>query len=216
MTAQKKRQLLGKDAYGMRLSGTSATSCVYLSKFGANITKATGTIIGSQLVTCASTAPTFTNGQTGQVDIRTTSKFFVRCDADGVFFGDRGIDTNTIITGRNYFSGVKPSWQKEVYAKYSAISPKSMSRPIAKIVSIVKTGTTTATVTTDAPHGLLTTSYVTIKGVRDQTNFPNLTTATVVASTPTTTTFTIVIGGAVTATSYGGSVILANAQIDQP
>jgi hypothetical protein len=78
-----------------------------------------------------------------------------------------------------------------------------MSRPIAKIVSIVKTGTTTATVTTDVPHGLLTTSYVTIKGVRDQTNFPNLTTATVVASTPTTTTFTIVIGGAVTATSYG-------------
>lgn len=99
--------------------------------------------------------------------------------------------------------------------KFSAVSPKSMSRPIAKIVSIVKTGTTTATVTTDVPHGLTTTSYVTIKGVRDQTNFPNLTTATVIAS-PTTNTFTIVIGGAVTATSYGGAVILTNGQIDQP
>lgn len=68
-----------------------------------------------------------------------------------------------------------------------------MSRPIAKIVSITKTASTSATVTTDTPHGLTTTNYVTIKGVRDQTNFPNLTTATIVASTPTTTTFTIVI-----------------------
>ena len=48
----------------MRFSGTSATSCVYLSKFGANITKATGTLVGSQLVTCASTAPVFTSGAT--------------------------------------------------------------------------------------------------------------------------------------------------------
>lgn len=80
-----------------------------------------------------------------------------------------------------------------MYAKYNAISPKSVTRPIAKIVSITKTASTTATVTTDVPHGLLTTNYVTIKGVRDQTNFPNLTTSTVVASTPTTTTFTIVI-----------------------
>lgn len=85
-----------------------------------------------------------------------------------------------------------------------------MTRPIAKIVSAVKTGTTTATITTDIPHGLTTTNYVTIKGIRDTTNFPALTTPTVVASTPTSTTFTIVIGGAVTATSYGGSVIMAN------
>ena len=77
--------------------------------------------------------------------------------------------------------------------KFSAVSPKSLSRPIAKIVSITKTASTSATVTTDTPHGLTTTNYVTIKGVRDQTNFPNLTTATIVASTPTTTTFTIVI-----------------------
>ena len=43
-------------------------------------------------------------------------------------------------------------WQKELYARYNAITPKSATRPIAKIVSAVKTGTTTATITTDIPH----------------------------------------------------------------
>ena len=96
MTARKRRQLLGQDGYGMRFSGTSATAAAYLSKFGDNITKVTGTLNGVQTIACASTAPTFNNGVTGQVDIRTTSKYFVRSDADGVLFYDRGIDTNAI------------------------------------------------------------------------------------------------------------------------
>lgn len=66
----------------MRFSGTSATAAAYLTKFGANITKVSGTLTGTQTITSASTAPTFTSGATGQVDIRTTSKFFSRCDAD--------------------------------------------------------------------------------------------------------------------------------------
>ena len=216
MTAKKRRQLLGQDWYGMRFSWTSATATAYLSKFGANITKVTWTLNTNQTVTCASTAPTFTLWATWQVDIRTTSKFFSRWDADWVMFSDKAIDSNTSATVRNFFSWVKPGWQKSLYAKYNAISPKSMTRPIAKIVSAVKTWTTTATITTDVPHWLTTSNYVTIKGIRDVTNFPALTTPTVVASTPTTTTFTIVIGWAVTATSYGWSVILANWWVDQP
>lgn len=83
---------------------------------------------------------------------------------------------------------------------------KNMSRPIAKIASVSKSGSTTWTVTTDVAHGLTTTDYVQLYGVRDQTNFPNLTTATVVASVVNSTTFTIVSTTG-TATSYGGSVI---------
>ena len=216
MTARKRRQLLGQDGYGMRFSGTSATANAYLTKFGANITKVTGTLVGVQTITSGSTAPVFTSGATGQVDIRTTSKFYVRSDADWVAFFDNAIDSSVLKTTRTFFSWVKPWWQKLLYAKYNAISPKSMTRPIAKIVSITKTASTTATVTTDVPHGLLTTNYVTIKGVRDQTNFPVLTTPTVVASTPTTTTFTIVIWPSATATSYGWSVIMCQGWVDQP
>lgn len=163
MTARKRRQLLGQDGYGMRLSGTTSTSAAYLSKFGANITKVTGTIIGSQLATCSTTNPVFANGATGQVDIRATSRYFFKSDPESLFFGDKAVNANSTTSTRVIETGVKPSWQKDLTVKFSAISPKSMSRPIAKIVSAVKTGTTTTTITTDVPHGLTNTTYVTIK-----------------------------------------------------
>lgn len=84
----------------------------------------------------------------------------------------------------------------------------AITRPIARITNIAKTGTTTATVTTDVPHGLSVDSTISIYGVLDLTNFPNLTTAVQVASVVNSTTFTCVIGAAVTATSQGGSVVL--------
>lgn len=83
-----------------------------------------------------------------------------------------------------------------------------LSRPIAKIASASKSGSTTATITTDVPHGLTTASYVRIYGIRDQTNFANLTSDTVVASVINSTSFTIVIPTSATATSYGGYVLL--------
>lgn len=214
MTARKRRQLLGKDWYGMRFSGTSSTACAYLSKFGANITKVTGTLVGTQTVANASSVPTFTSGATGQVDIKATSKYFVRCDADSIFFYDRPIDSTNMSGARNLFTGVKPAWQKQLYARYSAISPKSMTRPVAKIISISKAGSTTWTVTHDGSYTFLTGQYVTIKWNRDQTNFASF--ATPVAITVVNpTTFTL-IGTTGTATGYGGSVILANGQVDQP
>jgi len=85
---------------------------------------------------------------------------------------------------------------------------KSLTVPTAQIVSAVKTGTTTATITTDRPHGLVATDPVVVYGIRAQgaAEFPNLLTATAVASVVDATTFTIVIGTAGTVTSYGGYV----------
>jgi hypothetical protein len=83
---------------------------------------------------------------------------------------------------------------------------KNLSRPIARIAAISKTGTTTATVTTDVEHNLTTDSWIQTYGVRDITNFPNLTAATQVASIISPTQFTIVIAGAVTANSAGSAI----------
>jgi hypothetical protein len=94
--------------------------------------------------------------------------------------------------------------------RIKASNNRAMTRPIAKITNIAKSGTTTATVTTDVPHGLNVLDYIQIYGVRDQTNFANLSTATVVASIVNPTTFTVVLGSAVTATSKGGVVIRVN------
>jgi hypothetical protein len=83
---------------------------------------------------------------------------------------------------------------------------RNLTRPVAKIVSITKTGTTTATVVTDVPHNLMPASFVQLYGVRDQVSFPNLTAQTQVASIVDATTFTIVIGAALTVSSAGGGV----------
>lgn len=87
-----------------------------------------------------------------------------------------------------------------------AKNQKNFTVPVAQITAIAKTGTTTATVTTDVPHGLTTSDFVQIYGVRDQTNFPNLTAATAVASVVDATHFTVVIGTATTNSSAGGCV----------
>jgi hypothetical protein len=87
---------------------------------------------------------------------------------------------------------------------------------VGTIASIAKTGTTTATVTTTAPHGLTTSDFVNIYGVRDITNFPNLTAQTQVASVISSTQFTIVIGSASTTSSAGGVVVKCNGNVTLP
>lgn len=86
-------------------------------------------------------------------------------------------------------------------------------RPIAKILTAAKSGTTTATIVTDVPHGLTTLNWVQTYGMRDITNFPNLVAMTQVASVVDEYTFTIVIAGAVTANTTGGFVSLNNMSV---
>lgn len=206
-----------EDGIAMRFSGTNATTCAYITKFGGNEAMQSGTFTGSQTVTCWSTAPVFISGATGQVDIKATNRFYIASDYDSVTFSDVGVNNATIRSIRTLRTWVKPWNQHYVYARFRTVSPRSMTRPIAKVISSVKTGTTTATVTTDVAHWLTAGfSYVTLKGQRDQTWFAVFTTPAVVVSTPTTTSFTIVYGTAVTATTYGGSVILCQGWVDQP
>jgi hypothetical protein len=101
-----------------------------------------------------------------------------------------------------------PDEELEYKIRLRAKNLSNFTRPIARITAIAKTGTTTATVTTDVAHGLATTDFVQIYGVRDITNFPNLTALTAVASIVSPTQFTIIIGAAVTASSAGGTVFL--------
>lgn len=86
-----------------------------------------------------------------------------------------------------------------------ATNNKSLTVPNAKIVSAAKTGTTTATVVTNVPHGLVTGDSIVAYGPRNQTDFANLTTATAV-TVVNETSFTITWGAAVTATTYGGYI----------
>jgi len=86
-----------------------------------------------------------------------------------------------------------------------------LPRPIARIVSATKTGSTVATFVTDVPHNLaVNASRIVINGIRDTLNFPNATTMNV-QSVPNATTFTAFIGTTTTGTSAGGYVGLCDA-----
>jgi hypothetical protein len=199
------------DGYAMRFSGVSATACAYLSKFGGYETQMSGTFNGVQTTTSASTVPTWTNAVTGQYDVKATSKFLVKCEPQSVLFTDIGVDTASATQSTRVFrTGVKPNSGSTYGVRFRAVTPRNISRPIAKIVTAVKaSASTTATITTDVAHGLTTGNYVTIKGIVDQTNFANFTTPAQVTVTGANT-FTVTIGTAAISSSYGGAVILTN------
>ena len=203
------------NAVAMRFSGTSATSVSYMSRFDGSSIKEFGTLTGSRLVTCGSSAPTYTAGATGQVELKASTRYRIDLTPDAVFFSDRPIDTSSsVYTARVEATDVKPKQTKDYYVSFRAVNPISTSRPVAKIVSATKTASATATIVTASAHGLVTGNYVTIAGVRDQANFPNMAAGAAV-TVINSTTFTVTIGSSATAASYGGGVSLANGQVVQ-
>ena len=103
---------------------------------------------------------------------------------------------------------ILPDEELEYKIRVRAKNLENITRPIARITAISKAGATTATVTTDVAHGLATTDFVQIYGVRDIVNFPNLSSPTQVASIVSSNQFTIVIGSASTSSSAGGTVFI--------
>lgn len=204
-----------KNAVGMRFTGASPTTAAFMSRFDGGSIREVGTLTGSRLATNSTTAQTYTSGLNGQVEIKASSRYRIEVEPEIITFMDKTIDSAGVGYGiRQAFTGVKPSLSTNSYCtRFRAVSPRSISRPVAKIVSAVKaTATTTATITTDVPHGLGVDSWVNIYGIANQTVFANLTAGTKVASIVSDTVFTIVIGTATIATSYGGYVSLNNGQ----
>lgn len=165
-----------------------------------------GTLGGSHAVTTASTASIQPAAAAANYNFRPTSEYRLAMMTDRMQWHDVAVDATSQTSARATITQVIPNNQQDYRIRFRGRNNKGLTVPIAKIVSATKTGTTTATIVTDAAHGLTTGDVINIYGVRDQTNFPNLTAATAVASVVNATTFTVVQGTAVTATSYGGYV----------
>lgn len=187
-------------------NGSSTNASFYVKSEGGDATPIGGTINGSHSVTVSSTASSIPVATALNYTARPSTQYFVSQQADRVQWMDAGIDAISQQSSRAAFAQVVPNPELLYKLRFKAKNLKGLTVPNAKIVSVTKTGTTTATVITASNHGLAVGDYIVTNGVRDQTNFANLTTATVVASVVNTTTFTVVWGSAVTATSYGGLV----------
>ena len=130
---------------------------------------------------------------------------------DRLQWSDVAVDSIGQSTSRANSSQVVPNPDVDYKVRFRATNNKSLTVPVAQIVSAVKSGTTTATITTDVPHGLTISDQITIYGIRDQASaFSNLTAATAVASVINATQFTVVTGTTSTVTSYGGYVARVN------
>lgn len=203
------------DGAALRFTGTSATQAAVATLFAGDDVQISGTMQGSHLVNFGSSAPIYNGGAQGSYELRASSRYRIECTAREVAFLDKVSDSNNNYSIRVVRSAVKPAAQATLSPRIRLYRPAGMTRPVAKIKAISKSGSTTATVTTEDPHGLQTGEYATVKGVRDQTNFASITTA-VAVTVVDAITVTLPLGSAVTATSRGGSLIRCNGGADQP
>lgn len=203
-----------KNGIAVRFSGTITTTAAVLSLFNGDDTQVGGSLLGDQRTTISSTAPSYRLGSSavyGQHEILASSRYKFECLPTMTNLLDKIEQSNTFWSLRDLpRTSVKPAQNAAMYPRFRLYKPIGMTRPIAKVVSAVKTGTTTATVNLSAAPAtpLAVGNTVVLYGIRDTGNFPATTGS--IASVVSPTQFTIVVGAAVTATSYGGSVSVVN------
>lgn len=191
-------------------NATATNASFYAKSEGGDVMPIGGTINGNHSTTIGTTASVAALTTPLTYAWRPTNEFRLSLFAERLQWSDALIDSVAQSISRVQPTQVIPNTDQNYVVRVRAINQPSLTIPVAQIVSAVKTGTTTATITTDVPHGLTISDVVNIYGLRDQTNFPNLTAATAVASVPNDTSFTIIIGTASTNTSYGGFVSRVN------
>jgi len=139
-----------------------------------------------------------------------TSKYSLEMYPDYNYYSNIAVDSVTALETGIKRTNQIPNGGKNYKVRYRCRNHVNFSVPVARITSAAKTGTTTATIVTDVPHGLTTSDFIAIQGVRDIANFPNLVAATAVASIISPTSFTVIQGGAITASSQDGVVFKIN------
>lgn len=188
-------------------NATATNASVYI-RSDAGDSLPSGTIAGNHSVTTLTTASVQPVNAALNYSFQPTNEFRLVMMADRLQWSNTPVDSVSASTSIANRTQVIPNPSKRYEWRTRFSNSKSLTVPSAQIVSAVKSGTTTATITTATDHGLVAGDVVVVYGIRDQAaaSFPNLLTATAVATAPTSTTFTIVIGTASTVTSYGGYV----------
>jgi hypothetical protein len=206
---------LSQSAYGTSEIFENATvtnAAFYIRSGGSDAFPGGGTLTGNQSVTIGTTASVQAINSAFTYAFQPTNEYRLNMQSDRVQWTDAVIDNVAASIARVMKNQLTPPNTEKYKLRFSARNTPSLSIPVGQIVTAVKSGTTTATITMDRAHGLTTADVVVVYGIRDQaaSSFPNLLTATAVASVVDAVTFTIVIGTAATVTSYGGLVARVN------
>jgi hypothetical protein len=202
------RERLGRASNGISLiyeSALNTNASVYL-RSEAGDALPSGTPSGNHSATIGQTNPVQAVTAPYTYAFAPSNEYRMSVATDKVQILDSNVDVITGYTSRYQRTQVCPNNEKQYKLRLRATNNKSLTVPVAQIVSITKSGTNIATVITDVPHGLIASDPIVLYGVRDQTSFPNLTTANSVASIISPNSFTVIIGSAQSVISYGGFV----------
>lgn len=187
-------------------NATATNASLYL-RSEAGDALPSGTILGNHSLTVGTTASVALASAPYMYTFSPTTEYRIVAQSDRVQWSDAPVDTLTQAVNRSLRTQVCPDPNVSYKLRIRASNNKSLTVPNAQVVSVVKSGTTTATFTTDVPHNYLTGESIVYYGSNDQAaaNFPNLTTATTITVTGPNT-FTAVIGTGTTGTGFGGYV----------
>jgi hypothetical protein len=193
----------------VRSNGTTTNARFYVREEGS-LAKPSGTISSSHSTTVGTDAANLLANNPYAESFGVPVEAIFLASSDGVIAADRTPDVNASLNTRFRQSQTSPDPDLDYRLRFEVRNAEAATHPVSKIVSIVKSGSATATVTTADPHNLTTGQSVGIYGVYDQTNFTN--TNNITCTVTGTNTFTVTLGSSATATSYGGMVILTQGQ----
>ncbi len=203
------RERLGRANDGMSqiFENATVTNASFYIRSQSGDALASGTPAGNHAITVATTASVQAINAPYTYAFVPTSEYRLNLQADRVQATDSTIDALTQSASRVLRTQVCPNPADTYKFRIRATNNKSLTVLNAKVVSVVKTGTTTGTFTTLTAHGLTTGDLIVYYGNSNTaaSAFPNVVTATAVTVVDATT-FTMVIGTASTVTGYGGVI----------
>lgn len=203
------RERLGRANDGMSqiFENATVTNASFYIRSQSGDALASGTPAGNHAITVATTASVQAINAPYTYAFIPTSEYRLNLQADRVQATDSAIDALAQSASRVLRTQVCPNPADTYKFRIRATNNKSLTVLNAKVVSVVKTGTTTGTFTTLTAHGLTTGDLIVYYGNSNTaaSAFPNVVTATAVTVVDATT-FTMVIGTASTVTGYGGVI----------
>lgn len=195
----------------LRESGTVTQQSIY-SRSEGGLARPSGALAGSHQLTTGTDLATVLVAAPGAYAFVPQQQTRLDLSRDGFVVSDRATNgSNALFTPRYRHDEVVPNPGRPYKLRYRLRSSRAPSRPIAEIVSVSKAGSTTATFTTRAPHGLVTGQWIGHYGVANQTSFAAQA-AGVQCTVTGPNTFTAVTGASATATSFGGFVFVSEGQ----
>jgi hypothetical protein len=204
------RERLGRANNGAAqiFENATATNASLYVRSEAGDALPSGTVAGNHSATVGSTASVQLAGAVPYTySFSATNEYRLVVQSDRTQWSDAAVDSVAAATSRLVRTQVCPDPTDTYKLRLRATNNKSLTVPNAQVVSVTKSGSTTATFTTDVAHGLTSGDLAVYYGSSDTAaaNFPNLATATAITVTGATT-FTAVIGTGTTGTAYGGFV----------